>query len=126
MAIGDAAAGQLTAAGRALLASGATFAAAGVALSAYAAHAVGDGARASLQAAALMALVHGACAAALVRQRPGRRDRIALAAMLIGVVLFSGSLVAAHALDTPTRLAPVGGGLLIVAWLALALGALAD
>ena len=34
-----------------------------------------------------------------------------------GVLLFAGSLVAAHAFGLPTRLAPLGGSLMILGWL---------
>ena len=105
---------------RLLAAAGAVLAAAGVALSAYAAHAADAGARASLHSAALMLLVHGVALAAIAPQRVSGLGRMALGAMLAGVVLFAGSLAASHALATSTRLAPVGGGLLIASWLALA------
>lgn len=105
---------------RLLGSAGAVLAAAGIALSAYAAHAADAGARASLQSAALMLLVHGVALAAIAPQRGVGLGRIALGAMLAGVLLFAGSLVAAHFLATPTRLAPVGGGLLIASWLVLA------
>lgn len=104
-------------------ATGAVLAAAGVALSAYAAHAVEGAARASLQSAALFALVHGVALAALPRQTPRRIGTIALAALLLGTLLFSGSLVGAHVWSLPTRLAPAGGMLMIGGWLLYALDA---
>ena len=105
---------------RLLAAAGAVLAAAGVALSAYAAHAADAGARASLHSAALMLLVHGVALAAIAPQRVAAPGRVALGAMLAGTLLFAGSVVGAHALATSTRLAPIGGGLLIASWLALA------
>jgi uncharacterized membrane protein YgdD (TMEM256/DUF423 family) len=102
---------------RALTAAGAVLAGAGVALSAYAAHAVEAAGRASLQSAALFALVHGVALAALPRQTPHHLGTAALSMLLVGVLLFSGSLVAAHLFATPTRLAPIGGSLLILGWL---------
>ena len=102
---------------RTLTAVGAVLAAAGVALSAYAAHAAEGVARANLQSAALFALVHGVALAALSRQTPHRLGTAALSMLLIGVLLFSGSLVAAHFFGAPTRLAPAGGSLLILGWL---------
>ena len=117
---------------RVFAAAGAALAGAGVALSAYAAHAAEGAARTNLQTAALFALVHGVALAALSRQTPHRLGTIGLSMLLIGVLLFSGSLVAAHALtgdafvghafiehvlSMPTRLAPVGGSLLIPGWL---------
>ena len=102
---------------RALTAAGAVFAAAGVALSAYAAHGAEGAARANLQSAALFALAHGIALAVLSRQTPRRLGSAALSLLLIGVLLFSGSLAAAHFFSTPTRLAPAGGSLLILGWL---------
>jgi uncharacterized membrane protein YgdD (TMEM256/DUF423 family) len=109
---------------RALAAAGAVLAGAGVALSAYAAHGAEDAARANLQSAALFALVHGVALAALSRQTPHRLGMVALTMLLVGVLLFAGSLVAAHFFSTPTRLAPAGGSLLIIGWLLYAADAL--
>lgn len=109
---------------RALVALGAFFAAAGVALSAYAAHGAEAVARANLQSAALFALLHGIALTALPRQTASRPGLIALAALALGTALFSGSLVAAHFFALPTRLAPAGGMLLIVGWLVYAADAL--
>jgi uncharacterized membrane protein YgdD (TMEM256/DUF423 family) len=97
-------------AGRMLAAVGAMLAAAGVALSAYAAHAAEDAARASLQSAALFALAR-------------RTGSIALVALLLGTLLFSGSLLGAHVFAWPTRLAPTGGMLMIAGWLLYAMDA---
>lgn len=109
---------------RALTAGGAVLAAVGVALSAYAAHvALGEG-RAPLQMAALFAFGHGIALAALAPRATSPPVRIALVAMLFGVLLFSGSLTAAHFLGAPTTLAPYGGGLMILAWLVFAADAL--
>jgi uncharacterized membrane protein YgdD (TMEM256/DUF423 family) len=102
---------------RALTAAGAVLAGAGVALSAYAAHVAEGAARTNLQSAALFALVHGVALTALSLQTPRRLGSAALSMLLIGVLLFSGSLVAAHFFYTPTRLAPAGGSLLILGWL---------
>ncbi len=109
---------------RVLAASGALLAAAGVALSAYAAHATEVAARASLQSAALFALTHGIALAALSPHSPRRLGTLALAMLLFGVLLFSGSLVAAHFFGTPTRLAPMGGTAMILGWLLFAADAL--
>ncbi len=104
---------------RLIPAAGALLAAAAVALSAYAAHASDGQAQARLQQAALMAFGHGIALAALGLQT-GARARWALLAMLGGALLFCGSLVLAHGLGSSTRLAPVGGALMIGSWLALA------
>ena len=109
---------------RALAAGGALFAAVGVALSAYAAHvALGEG-RAALQMAALFAFGHGIALAALAPRAVRTLAWLALAAMGLGVLLFSGSLGAAHFLGAPTTLAPVGGSLMILAWLVYAVDAM--
>ena len=42
---------------------------------------------------------------------------LAVGALLLGVLLFAGSLVAAHAFGLPTHLAPLGGSLMILGWL---------
>ena len=109
---------------RGLSACGAVFAAAGIALSAYAAHSGDDEVRASLQTAALFAFGHGIALAALVPRATRLLARIALAMLLLGVLLFSGSLVAAHFHGLPTTLAPFGGGLMILGWLVFAAEAL--
>jgi uncharacterized membrane protein YgdD (TMEM256/DUF423 family) len=108
---------------RALASSGAVLAAASVALSAYAAHGAAGDAQASLQQAALFAFVHGIALAALAPRATRALARLALAALLLGVLLFSGSLAGAHWLDMPTRWAPMGGGLMILAWLVYAVDA---
>ena len=95
-------------------------AAAAVALAAYAAHGTEGVAQARLQQAAWLALAHGVALAALAPRAAGGPERLALSLLLSGVVLFCGSLAAAHWLGTPTSLAPVGGVLLIAGWLAYA------
>ena len=99
---------------------GALAGAAGVALAAYASHAASGDAQRWLFTAAAMALVHGLL---LVAYTPGgpRIGAFARFALVLGVLLFSGSLAAAHLFDLPTRLAPIGGSLLIVGWLLVAL-----
>ncbi|WP_238382743.1 DUF423 domain-containing protein [Cognatilysobacter segetis] len=99
---------------------GALAGAAGVALAAYAAHAATGEAQRWLYTAAAMALVHGVLLVAYVPGGP-RLGGMARLALVAGVLLFSGSLVAAHAFGYPTRLAPVGGSLLIAGWLLVAL-----
>ncbi|MGH8033360.1 MAG: DUF423 domain-containing protein [Luteimonas sp.] len=109
---------------RALTAAGAVLAAAGVALSAYAAHTATGDVRSSLQTAALFAFGHGVALAALSRGAQRRLALIALAGLLLGTLLFAGALVAAQTLGMPARTAPFGGSLLIVAWLLFAIDAL--
>lgn len=109
---------------RTFVACGGLYAAAGVALSAYAAHAVDVGARGSLQSAALFALLHGVALAASPRQTSRRTGLMALSMLATGTLLFSGSLAAAHFLGMGTGLAPFGGMLLISGWLVFAIDAL--
>lgn len=108
---------------RVLAAAGGVLAAAGVGLSAYAAHGAEGVARANLQSAALFALVHGIALAALSLQTPRRVGMLALSALLLGVLLFSGSLAAAHFFGMPTRFAPMGGSMIILGWLLYAVDA---
>lgn len=108
---------------RLLAAAGALLAAAAIALSAYAAHGADGDIKSHLQTAAVFAFGHGIALAALAPQAT-RLARLSLASMLLGVLMFSGSIVAAHFLDTPTMLAPYGGSLMILAWLVFAAAAL--
>jgi uncharacterized membrane protein YgdD (TMEM256/DUF423 family) len=94
----------------------------GVALGAYASHAAAPMARQRLGLAALFAFAHGLSLLALA----SRASRLALAArwmLAIGVLLFSGSLAAAALAGLPSLAAPLGGMLLIAAWLLLAIDA---
>lgn len=109
---------------RILAAAGGVLAAAGVGLSAYAAHGAEGVARANLQSAALFALAHGIALAALSPHIPRRLGTLALAMLLLGVLLFSGSLAAAHFFGAPTRLAPMGGSMIMLGWLLYAVDAL--
>jgi uncharacterized membrane protein YgdD (TMEM256/DUF423 family) len=104
--------------------AGAILAAASVALSAYASHVASGAGQASLQAAAAMAFGHGIALAALAHLARRRLASIALAAMLLGTLLFSGGLVVAHFAGVAAHTAPFGGSLLIAAWLAWSLDAL--
>ena len=104
--------------------AGAIVAAASVALSAYASHAASGAGQASLQSAAAIAFGHGIALAALSPGAWRRLPRIALAAMLLGILLFSGALVVAHFAGVRAHTAPFGGSLLIAAWLVWALDAL--
>ena len=109
---------------RILAAAGGVLAAAGVGLSAYAAHGAEGDARANLQSAALFALAHGIALAALSPHTPRRLGTLALAMLLLGVLLFSGSLAAGHFFGAPTRLAPMGGSMIMLGWLLYAVDAL--
>lgn len=106
--------------GRAAGAAGALCAGAGVGMAAYASHGVSGQAASWLQTAALFAFGHGV-ALALLSPLPARALRLlAMALLLAGMLLFSGSLAAAAMLGSPTSLAPFGGSLMMLGWLLLA------
>ena len=102
---------------RVLAAAGGLLAAAAVGLSAYASHASQGDARASLYLAAVFAFGHGVALAALAPRAGRRMDRLALSILLVGTVLFCGSLALSRLADVSTGLAPMGGMLLIAGWL---------
>jgi uncharacterized membrane protein YgdD (TMEM256/DUF423 family) len=104
-----------------LAAGGALSAAAAVALSAYAAHAVTGPAQSRLQTAAVFALLHGVALAALARDAERMPARIALMALLLGLLLFSGSVAMNVLLQWPTTFAPFGGMLLVAGWVTYAI-----
>lgn len=104
-----------------LAAAGSLCAAAGVALSAYAAHAAAGDARAHLQLAAIFLFGHGVALTALADGACSRFGTLALCALAAGTLLFAGSLTLHVLLDWPAMLAPAGGMLLIAGWLALAI-----
>ena len=104
-----------------LAAADALCAALAVALGAYATHAATGAAQGQLQAAAAVAFGHGIALAALGRAGMARLRRAALGALLLGTLLFAGSVVLHALAGIAPVLAPLGGMLLIAAWLLLAL-----
>ena len=105
--------------------SGAVLAALAVALSAYAAHGVADAhAQSNLQTATLYAFGHGVALTALAAGTTRSLGRAGLYLLLLGTLLFSGSLVLAALTQVSGKLAPVGGISLILGWLAWALDAI--
>lgn len=105
--------------------SGALLAASAVALGAYSAHGVADAhAQSSLQTAALYAFGHGVALAALAAGTTRSLGRAGLSLLLLGTLLFSGSLVLGGLVQASTRFAPVGGLCLILGWLLWALDAM--
>ena len=106
-----------------LAAVAAVLAAASVALLAYASHGSEGEAQARLQTAAELGFGHGVAIAALAPWSRRRLARLALLALLGGVLLFCGSLVLNVFAQVPTALAPVGGALLIGGWLLWAVDA---
>ena len=104
---------------------GGLLAAAAIGLSAYASHGVSDAlAQSHINTAALYAFGHGIALAILGGSQPRLLGRVALYLLLLGTVLFSGSLVAGALWQWPTRLAPAGGSTLMLGWLVWALSAL--
>lgn len=109
---------------RVLAAAGALCAAISVAAAAYASHGLDGDAQSRLMLAAVFAFGHGVALVALGRQVLRRVAIIALALLLAGVLLFSGSLAGAALAGWPTRAAPVGGMLMMLGWLLLAVDSL--
>lgn len=91
-----------------------------VGLGAYASHGVEGQDAVRLGLAALMLFGHGLALQGWARFSAHVPVAIALTLLLIGLTLFCGSLIAAVAFATPTAWAPVGGILLMLGWLALA------
>ncbi len=112
-----------TPAQRGLASAGAVLAAASVALAAYGAHGNVAGDPAVVQLAAVFTLGHGLALAALAPLAARRLGVLALAALLSGIVLFAGSLLAAQFAEVSPRLAPAGGLLLIAGWALFAIDA---
>ena len=103
---------------------GALLAAAAVGLSAYAAHGVADAvAQSHLYMAALFAFGHGLALATLAASTERLLGRAGLL-LLVGTLLFSGSLAGEVLRHWPTTLAPAGGSLLMLGWVVWALDAL--
>ena len=77
----------------------------------------------AVTAAALAATGLGLALAQAKRELPPRRvPLLALAGLLAGTLLFAGSLAFAALLGWPTRLAPLGGTVLMASWLLYAVG----
>jgi uncharacterized membrane protein YgdD (TMEM256/DUF423 family) len=104
---------------------GGLLAATAVGLSAYASHGIADPlAQSHVNTAALYAFGHGVALAVLGPTQQNTLGRLALYVLLIGTLLFSGSLVAGALWKLSTQLAPIGGTALMVGWLAYGLNAL--
>jgi uncharacterized membrane protein YgdD (TMEM256/DUF423 family) len=113
-----------------ILAIAALQGAGGVALAAAAAHTAGGG---SLATASQMLMVHAAAGvglAALLRGPAPRRSILAGIALALqsGVTLFSLDIASRNFLDAKlfAYAAPIGGGLTIISWFALAIWAFAE
>ena len=108
----------------ALAFAGALLAAAAVALGAYASHGAADAqAQSNLQTAALYAFGHGIALAALAAGTARSLGRAGLFLLLLGTLLFSGSLALNALAQFSGKLAPVGGISLILGWALWALDA---
>ncbi len=104
---------------------GGLLAAVAVGLSAYASHGVADPlAQSHLNTAALYAFGHGVALAALGVATLNPLGRIALYVLLVGTLLFAGSLVGNVLMKWPTTLAPFGGMTLMGGWVLLAFSSL--
>lgn len=103
---------------------GALLAGVSVGLSAYASHAVDGIVRQHLLLAAAFAFGHGVALVALSARTQGRLGASASLLLMIGTLLFSGSLVAKSLLGWPSMLAPWGGTMLMLGWLLHVIGAL--
>lgn len=105
---------------RALAGFGALACGVSVGLGAYASHGLeGDAAR-SAGLAALFAFGHGLALLLLAPAATTRPRMAGLSSLALGLLLFSGSLLAAVFLSAPTVLAPTGGLLLMLGWLVIA------
>ncbi len=91
-----------------------------VGLGAYASHAADGQAKERIAIGALFAFGHG-LALLVLAARESLAGRIARGMLAIGIVLFSGSLVAAAFFGTSTAAAPLGGSLLMLGWLVAAI-----
>lgn len=104
---------------------GGLLAASAVGLSAYASHGVSEAlAQSHLNTAALYAFGHGVVLVGLGASSVNQLGRGALYVLLLGTLLFSGSLVGNVLMHWPTTLAPAGGITLMGGWVLLALSAL--
>lgn len=108
---------------RLLSCSGGLACAVAVGLAAWASHGLGGEAARLIGLAAVFSFGHGL---ALLVLAPGaRRPREAgLWLLALGLLLFAGTLVTTVLFGNPTRLAPLGGWLLMAGWLIIAFDAL--
>lgn len=86
-------------------------------LSAYAAHGAEGADQARLYSAAIMLAVHGLGLLSLARYRPELLFSLVRLGVMLGALLFCGSLVAAVFLQFRPWLAPAGGSMLMLSWL---------
>lgn len=105
--------------------AGGLIAAAAVGLGAYASHGIADvQAQSNLQTAAMFGFGHGVALAALASATTRGLGKVALYLLMLGTLLFCGSLVLGVVAGTSTRLAPIGGFALMLGWVLWSLDAL--
>lgn len=105
--------------------AGGLIAAVAVGLGAYAAHGLDDAqAQQNLQTAAVFGFGHGVALAALASGTSRSLGRASLYLLLLGTLLFCGSLALGAVAGMSTRLAPVGGLGLMLGWVLWSLDAL--
>jgi uncharacterized membrane protein YgdD (TMEM256/DUF423 family) len=75
-----------------------------------------------LAIAALFLFAHGLALAALAPRTASRLRQVGLCVVMIGTILFSGSLLLAATLGIAPAFAPFGGGLLMLGWLLIGVG----
>ena len=75
-----------------------------------------------LAIAALFLFAHGLALAALAPRTTLRLRQLGLCVLMVGTILFSGTLILAATLGIDPSLAPFGGSLLMLGWLLIALG----
>jgi len=108
-----------------LAAMGAVLCAVSIGLAAYAAHGVTDPkVQASLQSACLYGFGHGIALAALAPRARRALAQWSLRLLLVGTLLFSGSIALHHLAGIASGLAPSGGMAMMLAWLLWAASAL--
>jgi uncharacterized membrane protein YgdD (TMEM256/DUF423 family) len=105
--------------GRHAAAFGALVCGLSVALAAWASHGADPAARVRLALAAAIAFGHGLALVAIA-DRSGKLLAATRVAFVLGIALFSGSLVGAVVFGTATALAPAGGLALMAGWAILA------
>ena len=104
---------------------GALLAAAAIGLSAWASHGLEPGrAQHNLLLACLYAFAHGAVLVLASTRVTGRAGVLALWLLLLGVLLFAGSLAGSALAGWPTAAAPLGGMSMMAGWLLLAISPL--
>ncbi|MEZ5454632.1 MAG: DUF423 domain-containing protein [Lysobacteraceae bacterium] len=98
--------------------------AAAVGLGAYASHGLQGQAQSWAETAVAYLLPHGIALFLMAQTASGLLRRAGMLLLVVGVALFAGSLVGAAVWQWPTRLAPIGGSLLILGWLVQAVSVL--